>query len=76
MPAGERGRMNQLTSGPRGRIEPPRRGPAPAAHHLSNEPADDPTWSRPALIGLLLATAVLYMWGAGRASGWANPCNR
>ncbi|HVW45238.1 MAG TPA: glycosyltransferase family 39 protein [Amycolatopsis sp.] len=28
-------------------------------------------WVRPALIGLLLATAVLYLWGLG-ASGWAN----
>jgi 4-amino-4-deoxy-L-arabinose transferase-like glycosyltransferase len=32
---------------------------------------DDPTWVRPALLGLLTATAVLYIWGLG-ASGWAN----
>jgi 4-amino-4-deoxy-L-arabinose transferase-like glycosyltransferase len=32
---------------------------------------DDPAWVRPALIGLLLGTAVLYLWGLG-ASGWAN----
>ncbi|OAA25621.1 PMT family glycosyltransferase, 4-amino-4-deoxy-L-arabinose transferase [Frankia sp. EI5c] len=32
---------------------------------------DDPRWVRPALIGLLLATAVLYLWDLG-ASGWAN----
>jgi 4-amino-4-deoxy-L-arabinose transferase-like glycosyltransferase len=31
----------------------------------------DPRWVRPALLGLLLATAVLYIWGLG-ASGWAN----
>ena len=31
----------------------------------------DATWVRPSLIGLLLATAVLYLWGLG-ASGWAN----
>jgi 4-amino-4-deoxy-L-arabinose transferase-like glycosyltransferase len=31
----------------------------------------DPLWVRPALLGLLLATALLYMWDLG-ASGWAN----
>ncbi|WFE54400.1 glycosyltransferase family 39 protein [Micromonospora sp. WMMD1155] len=30
-----------------------------------------PAWARPALAGLLLATALLYLWGLG-ASGWAN----
>ncbi|MCR6483393.1 glycosyltransferase family 39 protein [Amycolatopsis sp. OK19-0408] len=29
------------------------------------------TWHRPALVVLLLGTAVLYLWGLG-ASGWAN----
>ncbi|GAA3209991.1 ArnT family glycosyltransferase [Actinocorallia longicatena] len=33
--------------------------------------ADDPRWGRPALLGLLAVTAVLYIWGLG-ASGWAN----
>ena len=33
--------------------------------------AADPGWGRPALLGLLAATAVLYLWGLG-ASGWAN----
>src|SRR5215213_6119957 len=32
---------------------------------------DDPRWARPALLGLLIATALLYLWGLG-ASGWAN----
>ena len=32
---------------------------------------DDPAWARPALLGLLLATGVLYLWGLGE-SGWAN----
>ena len=32
---------------------------------------DDPAWVRPCLIGLLIATGFLYMWGLG-ASGWAN----
>jgi 4-amino-4-deoxy-L-arabinose transferase-like glycosyltransferase len=31
----------------------------------------DPGWARPALIGLLLATLVLYTWNL-TASGWAN----
>ncbi len=34
-------------------------------------PATDPAWARPAFLGLLAATAVLYLWGLG-ASGWAN----
>lgn len=32
---------------------------------------EDPTWARPALLTLLIATGVLYLWGLG-ASGWAN----
>ncbi|MFD0690180.1 ArnT family glycosyltransferase [Actinomadura fibrosa] len=32
---------------------------------------DDPSWARPALLALLVATGVLYIWGLG-ASGWAN----
>jgi 4-amino-4-deoxy-L-arabinose transferase-like glycosyltransferase len=31
----------------------------------------DPAWVRPTLIGLLLATGLLYIWGLG-SSGWAN----
>jgi hypothetical protein len=31
----------------------------------------DPAWVCPSLLGLLLATALLYLWGLG-ASGWAN----
>ena len=33
--------------------------------------ADDPSWARPAFLGLLLATAVLYFWGL-TANGYAN----
>ena len=32
---------------------------------------EDPAWVRPAFLGLLAATALLYLWGLG-ASGWAN----
>ncbi|WP_019932707.1 glycosyltransferase family 39 protein [Nocardia sp. BMG111209] len=31
-----------------------------------------PRWARPGLAGLLVATAVLYLWGL-RGAGWANP---
>ena len=34
-------------------------------------PQPDPSWARPALLVLLAATAVLYLWDLG-ASGWAN----
>src|SRR5207248_3472217 len=40
----------------------------PPAHESKR---DDPRWARPAFVGLLAATAVLYLWGLG-ASGWAN----
>jgi 4-amino-4-deoxy-L-arabinose transferase-like glycosyltransferase len=33
--------------------------------------AEDPVWARPSLLGLLGATAVLYLWALGR-SGYAN----
>jgi 4-amino-4-deoxy-L-arabinose transferase-like glycosyltransferase len=36
-----------------------------------SRPRSDPGWVTPALIALLAATAVLYIWGLG-ASGWAN----
>jgi 4-amino-4-deoxy-L-arabinose transferase-like glycosyltransferase len=34
-------------------------------------PDDDPRWARPALLALLLGTALLYLYGL-TASGWAN----
>ncbi|MFI7435988.1 mannosyltransferase YkcB-related protein [Micromonospora haikouensis] len=53
-------------------------GPTPtaatAAAAAAGPPARgrrDPAWVRPALAALLLATALLYLWGLG-ASGWAN----
>jgi 4-amino-4-deoxy-L-arabinose transferase-like glycosyltransferase len=37
-----------------------------------NSPVESqPRWARPALLALLAATAVLYLWGLG-SSGWAN----
>ena len=53
---------------------PSRPVPAPAAGRLARlvrGRADDPAWARPALLGLLAATALLYLWALG-ASGWAN----
>src|SRR5437773_10857596 len=48
--------------------------PAPERRRLSRlvrgRPDDEP-WVRPALLALLLGTALLYLWGLG-ASGWAN----
>ncbi|MEU0150837.1 ArnT family glycosyltransferase [Micromonospora fulviviridis] len=56
----------------------PATDPAPApepvrtpAQPPAGPPRRDPRWTRPALLGLLLATALLYLWGLG-ASGWGN----
>ncbi len=46
----------------------PRRGRA--ARFVRGKESDAP-WVRPALLALLVATAVLYLWDLG-ASGWAN----
>lgn len=46
------------------------RTPAPLARLWRGRP-DDPRWARPALLGLLLATAALYLWNLS-ASGYAN----
>ncbi|HEV7976581.1 ArnT family glycosyltransferase [Amycolatopsis sp.] len=43
----------------------------PTAHGAPRPAAGNPRWVRPALLALLLGTAVLYLWGLG-ASGWAN----
>jgi 4-amino-4-deoxy-L-arabinose transferase-like glycosyltransferase len=52
-----------LTPERTGETLPPRRPAHPGS--------TDPTWTRPALLVLLAATAVLYLWDLG-ASGWAN----
>ncbi|GAA0655228.1 glycosyltransferase family 39 protein [Kitasatospora atroaurantiaca] len=58
--------------------EPGPKGPASWAGRLRTLPTrawrgrpDDPRWVRPALLGLLAATAALYFWNL-TASGWAN----
>jgi len=51
---------------------PPRhRGSAAGGTRLVRGRPGDPAWARPALLGLLLATAVLYLAGLSR-SGYAN----
>ncbi|WP_410621896.1 glycosyltransferase family 39 protein [Amycolatopsis sp. cmx-8-4] len=60
--------MTAVTSGGSATRSP--RKEAGAASRETAVPARS-TWHRPALAGLLLATAVLYLWGLG-ASGWAN----
>src|SRR5437762_3060049 len=42
-----------------------------AASSLVRGQAQDPAWARPALIGLLGITGLLYLWNLA-ASGWAN----
>src|SRR6478609_5848287 len=58
----------RLPSTPPARRGVPDRG---RAGRLWRGDAADPAWARPALLGLLLATALLYLWGLG-ASGYAN----
>jgi 4-amino-4-deoxy-L-arabinose transferase-like glycosyltransferase len=47
--------------------------PPPSAAVPTRRPAwlGDPGWARPALLALLVATAVLYLWDLS-ASGWGN----
>jgi 4-amino-4-deoxy-L-arabinose transferase-like glycosyltransferase len=50
-------------------------GPQPRAQgrlsRLWRGPAEDPQWARPALLGLLAVTALLYLWDLSR-NGYAN----
>src|SRR3954452_10606756 len=45
--------------------------PPSRPRRLMRGPVSEPAWGRPALLGLLVATALLYLWGLGQ-SGWAN----
>ncbi|WP_236717973.1 glycosyltransferase family 39 protein, partial [Actinoplanes sp. TFC3] len=56
--------------------QPPAAAPPPARPRsrwsaLYRGPASDAAWVRPALLALLVLTAVLYIWDLG-ASGWSN----
>ncbi len=46
-------------------------GPRERTRRWLHGAPEDPAWARPALVALLVATAVLYLWDLG-ASGWAN----
>jgi 4-amino-4-deoxy-L-arabinose transferase-like glycosyltransferase len=54
-------------------IEPARRSSPPPGRlrRLVRGPAADPQWARPALLGLLALTALLYLWDLSR-NGYAN----
>lgn len=52
-------------------INRPRDGQTNRASRLWRGDPEDSPLVRPALLGLLLATCLLYLWGLG-ASGWAN----
>src|SRR5581483_12304084 len=61
--------MSTTTSMPRPAI-----GGRPGGRRVSRllrGPQPDPQWARPALLGLLALTAVLYLWDLTR-NGWAN----
>ncbi|MFI5938483.1 glycosyltransferase family 39 protein [Actinoplanes sp. NPDC051494] len=55
-------------------IDAPTTSPGPAWQRRPRQwlrgPGTDPSWARPALLALLLATAVLYLWNLG--VGWGN----
>ena len=55
------------------RVTPAGAPPAPEPRRLAffRGAAADAPWVRPSLLGLLVTTAVLYLWGLG-SSGWAN----
>jgi 4-amino-4-deoxy-L-arabinose transferase-like glycosyltransferase len=55
-------------------VSPPLVAPVqrrPITSRLLRGNLGEPVWARPALLILLLATALLYLWGLS-ASGWAN----
>jgi 4-amino-4-deoxy-L-arabinose transferase-like glycosyltransferase len=51
---------------------PPARGFRGRAHRLWRGPEGDPAWVRKAVLALLGATALMYLWNLS-VSGWANP---
>ena len=57
----------QTTAAPH---DPPRRRDGMFMRLVLGDGAQ-PRWVRPAVLALLAATAVLYLWGLG-SSGWAN----
>ncbi|BBA98599.1 putative membrane protein [Actinacidiphila reveromycinica] len=64
-----RGDRQPDTGGPA--TEPPAGGGRSLPHRVWRGRPEDPTWVRPAFLGLLVATLVLYLYDLG-ASGYAN----
>ncbi|MEV4388309.1 glycosyltransferase family 39 protein [Micromonospora sp. NPDC049580] len=62
-------RTDTLPTTPAEPERPPRTTTRPEEH--SPPAGRAPTWTRPALVVLLLGTGLLYLWGLA-ASGWAN----
>lgn len=58
------------STAPRGGGSTPTR-PASRVQRLWRGPTDEPSWARPALLALLVATAAFYLYNL-TASGWAN----
>ncbi|MFF9406166.1 glycosyltransferase family 39 protein [Streptomyces anandii] len=58
-------------AGPSSWGPPPTAAPAPAAVPAAGTRPEDPRWVRPAFLGLLLATGLLYLYDLS-ASGYAN----
>ena len=55
-----------------GTDRPVRHEPPPGRlRRLWRGPGEDPLWARPALLGLLALTALLYLWDLSR-NGYAN----
>ena len=63
--------MSATTSVTRDSIRTGSRPPRNLARRLLRGPETDPRWARPALLGLVALTALLYLWDLTR-NGWAN----
>jgi 4-amino-4-deoxy-L-arabinose transferase-like glycosyltransferase len=63
--------LSATTSAARHSIRTRPRPTRSRARRLLRGPEADPRWARPALLGLLALTALLYLWDLTR-NGWAN----
>jgi 4-amino-4-deoxy-L-arabinose transferase-like glycosyltransferase len=63
--------METTTHRPQGLALEPPAGIGARLRSLALGRTQDPAWARPALLGVLALTALLYLWGLGR-NGYAN----
>ncbi|MFQ1000456.1 ArnT family glycosyltransferase [Modestobacter sp. SSW1-42] len=63
--------MSTVLDAPTSSAAPPPQVGTSRARRLVHGRDEDPSWVRPALLGLLAATGLLYLWDLA-ASGWAN----